>query len=233
MKRIIAIIITLMVTFASCEKENPSQNNSNNNNEQPSGITINQIKGVWTIPDRDVYFLSLNPNMHYSLCLRTSIGLLVGSGTYSLSNNKLTLFHDYYNTTETLNVSIENNMLKCVGNMIPMGQSPSALGPVSFTLNKTTESFSPSKAGDKISWLPTFGPNGEYKEEFCYNTNNNASWIYYKKQSGIWQIIKTKNFYYVYRAPYTYTVQINTNEIKAYAFDGYEGSNGSINVDLP
>ena len=225
MKRITLILVTMMMTLASCNKEEPiviNDNNNNNNNGnggQSSGLTINQISGVWTIPNKNVYFLSLNPNMHYSLCLRTERGVLIGSGTFALSNNKLTLYHDYFNTTETLNVSIVNGQLICQGNMIPIGETSVSSCSVHFVLNKTTESFSPSKAGYHFSLLPTFGPTGEYYDEYSFITNNTMVINTYKKQAGSWQLYKTKNYYYVYRTPYTYMVRINTLEIKVYNFE--------------
>lgn len=238
MKKVLTILITIMIALVSCQKEetfpnnnNNNSNNNNNNNGQSSEITINQIKGVWVSTTDDIYFLSLNPNMHYSLCLQYKLKVFVGSGTYSLNGNKLTLYNDYNNTTETLTIRIKNDgQMICDGNMFQFGQTSSAPINVLFVLDKTSEPFSPSKVGSNYHWLPYPTNNGDFYEQFDYDTYNTASWNTYKEVLGTWQLYRTKHYYYVYRAPHTYTIRLDNLEIMYFDF---EGPNGKQGIPLP
>lgn len=216
------ILITLCVlTFFGCAQENTEHT------EPVKQLTKSEIVGVWTDPNNDLYFLALSNDGKYSLCLNST---LMGAGTYEFSNNTLTLYNAYLFTKDEISVSKKSGMLNLSGHILT--NKGLFLTPIDCSLKKTNESYPKSvvleerplpEEDDGYSLPPNYVGYSKIEQIATYLTEYTAYFISRgkSKYTNKWETFCEYEWYYVYRAPYTYTQLI----------DGTDGTVTIYNLD--
>lgn len=214
----------------SCSKDEYSFNGSNTTTNIEDKLNISDITGVWIIDSyynngsweimpSDLYFLSITENGFYSYCFNKRS---MGSGEYSLKNNVITLNNNYFLIKDSLKLSLNNEELLIEGSLTLFTQNQKEY--FKLKLKKTDEKISPSVVGTKRE-PQLYGINIYYEDVkmiVSYLTNYTASYEYtgIQKSTGKRKTLKSYSWYYIYRAPYTYTQEIGGNgEIIIYNFE--------------
>lgn len=203
MKRYL-ILFTFLFQLACQESESIIDN--------PTEIYIqtNDICGVWTNQQDSMYYLALYPSGRYTFCLSDK---LIGSGTYILKENTLTLNDGYFFTSNNIRLSLDNGYLKitgCITNIDNINQT------INYELKyNPTEELSSSLIGYYKKDVEE-GGNAYYSETITeLNFISDNIFTYRKtgkyKNSGSWKTIVDQTRYYVYRKPYTYCYLLNNS----------------------
>lgn len=218
------LLLLFIPLFFSCDK-----NESTDSNEQTTPentLTLKDISGVWTLSENDIYFLALYPSGRYTFCLSD---YLIGSGSYYLNGNTLTLNDGYTFRANNLTIKLENDILNIRGDLHgipnPIPGIKEYIKTVSLYLQKeNNEDFSKSVAG--FSECRDAGGLNAYYSNITNELNFISDYVFkYKstgksKQSGKWKTLKDETYYYTYREPYVYCYNVDNNptEIEIYDF---------------
>lgn len=219
MKKTLNTVLFVMLLFCvACSKDT----NEINTEEEVCYYTPEDIEGVWVHPQNPLYFFSFSRNGRYSYCLNYK---LMGSGTYTMKDNKVTLYNGYLGTAQELEIkNVTNEKIHIVGPFYYFKSNESIF--CFYELNKSSETCPPSIMGKVLV--------GQMEPLYVYYDDTDAELIFssdyianYKlsgthRKTGRYEIISRKSWYYVYRPPYTYTQKIDGDgNVVIYNLDDY------------
>lgn len=187
--------------------------------------SIEDISGIWTLPENDIYYIALYPSGKYSFCLSD---YLIGSGTYYLNGNTLILNDGYTYRKNELFVKLENSKLNIRGNLYgipnPIPGHKEYIQTVSFYLDKSiNESFSKSIAGfykceegTLNAYYSTVINELDFISNYLFKYTSTGK----SRSNGRWKTLKNDTYYYNYREPYVYcyNTESNPTELEIYDF---------------
>lgn len=205
MLHIILIILAfiLSVSFTSCNKHNDDDKILET--ELPtSGITANDLKGVWTTTDEsNFYFIYFDGFNEYSMCLNNRI---MGAGSYHVKNNRLTLKNQYLKNIDEVNVTIINGKINMHGYMT----SFNGIGKENIDIDfyKTNEAPPTSIVGNiwHSGWI--LGKPTNYKEYLEFISNYTAK-FYRIRDNYLNEKYNEYFLYYIHRNGLIYTQKVD------------------------
>lgn len=186
--------------------------------EEVNYYTPEDIEGVWLYPNPkdSLYFISFSEDGRYSYCLHYR---LMGSGTYIMENNKLTLYDGFFGKKQELEITsvsettiyfngifYKHNSDEYTHRFHKMKKSKEKVSPriSGRGLNGMRNSYSIYKYVDAMLRYSDYVV--EYKLMGTYKTNHVT--------------IDYDNWFYVYRPPYTYTQQTKGDDlVQIFDFD--------------
>lgn len=227
MKTYISLFILAITLFASCSKgediEAPSK-------KEETYLSVSELTGVWVQDNNDLYFISFTSGGRYSFCLNNQ---LMGAGKFKLEENNLILDNEYLFTSDVIKVSKQNNKITLSGDLSLFKSQKSKN--IYYTFSKSQESLPTSAVGNRPCIMT--GLNHLYdnlKIEFDYTSNFICEYLETgtSKKTGKKATIEKHTWFYVYRAPYTYTQEANGDgNVVIYDFD-YTCIVGSLNNNI-
>lgn len=196
--------LILTMFFACTKTEVISEKTDYEENTQ---LENSDISGVWTYISDDEYFISFTEGGKYTFCLNKH---LMGSGTYIIKNNTISLNNSYSNKSDKITIYITNDLLDITGDIFLFNSKQQESIRMQFI--KSNETVSPSQVG--VEHQPQlYGLNQFYDITYIgvkYITDTVVKYEYrgIHKTTKKEKVIKSNSWYYVYREPYTYTQEI-------------------------
>lgn len=203
MKKLLYLFILIIISACSKQEEIIDKPD----NEDDIKLENSGISGVWTLSLDDEYFISFTEGGKYTFCLNDH---LMGSGTYSINDNIITLNNSYTNKSDKIEIELLQNSIYLNGNIYLFNSELQEAVEMKFV--KSKEIISPSQVG--VEHKPQMpGLNKFYDityEGVKYITDFLVEYEYrgIHKTTKKEKIIKSNSWYYVYREPYTYTQEI-------------------------
>lgn len=195
----------LLVCLCACEGEIPESTIEEQPKEpEKTYLQVKDISGVWGSTSNKYGYIAIYPSGRYTCSLNWCT--LIGSGTYTLDKDVLTLNDGYTYMSSEVQVSLSSSgTLKLVGKVYDCESQLQTVIEY-FELNKD-EALSPSVAGR--SYSGSYGLNAYYintLDEITYESDNIVTYKYSGeyKSTGKRKTIKSYTWRYVYRKPYTY-----------------------------
>lgn len=204
------LIVSVLIGLFSCSKENYESDNNDGNNEngqseETNYLTESDLYGVWAVEGNgsDLYFMSFAETGKYSFCFNST---LMGGGSFSLDNNKLTLNNAYLNTKDELDIIKDGNNLRITGSIYKFKDS--SKDSVNITVFKTNRQIPINKTGEVFK---IWGLNAYYGKTVTYIKYESENLIKYQycKDNSIKQVIREQNWFYVLNDSMTYTQNCN------------------------
>ena len=174
--------------------------------EEESYLQIDDICGVWVSPNNKLHYIAIYPSGRYTYCFNNSA---IGSGTYSLGKNTLTLNDGYSYESYKFDLTRDGNNLNLNG---AVNYINSNLVHISITYRLSNEELSPSIEGKKLH--TNGGLNAKYdnldqilrfESEYILKYEYTGT----SKKTGQRKTISEHTWYYAYRKPYTYCYKLN------------------------
>ena len=213
MKKIINFIFILpLMLLCSC-----GGGNEENLEQDIPTLQLKDICGVWVDSSNKLYYISINQNGRYTYCLNDK---LIGSGKCTLEKNTLVLNDDYVYSSDLITINKLNNKLSMQGKVSKMNSSKESINK-QFVLSES-EQYSPSISG--VNKTATGGLNKYYdnlKQEINFISDVIFEYKYTGRKKGTldYKTISQYTWRYVYRKPYTYGIQINSENANVEIFD--------------
>lgn len=214
-KNILLLFLLICTTFISCgneERNDPQKNEQNSNSSEQvsngnnqenvtSYITQNDLNGVWSVEGNrpDLYFIWFTETGKYSFCFNST---QMGSGTYSLDKNSLTLNNTYLNTKDVLKLEQDGNSIKISGEIYKFKSNSKE--PVNIRINKTNKQIPITKTGEKYT---IYGLHVTYGSTVTYIRYISENLMSYQecKDNSLKQVLSEKSMFYVINEDMTYT----------------------------